>query len=100
MAAHGIPYFATATVAYPDDLFAKVERARRTKGLRFLHVLAPCPPGWRIDSEDVIRYGRLAVASHAFPLFEVVEGCSGASPSVRAMSRSRTTFAASRGSVR
>jgi pyruvate ferredoxin oxidoreductase beta subunit/2-oxoisovalerate ferredoxin oxidoreductase beta subunit len=72
--AHGVPYVATATVAYPDDLLAKVERARSLRGFRLLHVLTPCPPGWRISSEEVIRYGRLAVASHAFPLFEVIDG--------------------------
>ena len=74
MVAHGVPYAATATVAYPDDLVAKVERARHVTGLRLLHVLAPCPPGWRIAPDDTIRFGRLAVASHVFPLFEVVEG--------------------------
>jgi pyruvate/2-oxoacid:ferredoxin oxidoreductase beta subunit len=74
MAAHEIPYLATATVGYPDDLLAKVRRAKTMKGLRFLHVLAPCPPGWKIDSEDALRYARLAVASHVFPLYEVVEG--------------------------
>lgn len=74
LAAHDVPYVATATVAYPDDLMAKVRRARLIKGLRFLHILSPCPPGWKIDSEDAIRYARLAVASHVFPLFEVVEG--------------------------
>jgi pyruvate ferredoxin oxidoreductase beta subunit/2-oxoisovalerate ferredoxin oxidoreductase beta subunit len=74
MGAHGIPYVATATVAYPDDLVAKVRRARSLNGLRFLHVLSPCPPGWKIASEDAIRYARLAVASHVFPLFEIIDG--------------------------
>jgi pyruvate ferredoxin oxidoreductase beta subunit/2-oxoisovalerate ferredoxin oxidoreductase beta subunit len=74
MVAHGIPYAATATVAYPDDLIAKVRKARSLHGLRFLHVLAPCPAGWKIDSEATIRYGRLAVASRAFPLLEVERG--------------------------
>jgi pyruvate/2-oxoacid:ferredoxin oxidoreductase beta subunit len=74
MAAHNVPYVATATVAYPDDLIAKVRRARRLRGLRVLHVLAPCPPGWKVASDEIVRYGRLAVAAHVFPLFEVVEG--------------------------
>jgi pyruvate/2-oxoacid:ferredoxin oxidoreductase beta subunit len=46
LAAHRVPYAATATVAYPDDLLAKVRKAKAIKGTRFLHVLAPCPPGW------------------------------------------------------
>ncbi len=74
MAAHGLPYIATATVGYPDDFFAKLERARSTKGTRFLHVLAPCPAGWKFPSERTIRYSRLAVASHVFPLIEIDGG--------------------------
>jgi pyruvate ferredoxin oxidoreductase beta subunit/2-oxoisovalerate ferredoxin oxidoreductase beta subunit len=74
MAAHGIPYVATATVAYPDDLAAKLQRARSMRGTRFLHLLAPCPPGWKISSEDAIEYARLAVASRVFPLLEIEDG--------------------------
>jgi pyruvate ferredoxin oxidoreductase beta subunit/2-oxoisovalerate ferredoxin oxidoreductase beta subunit len=74
MAAHGIPYAATATVAYPEDLIAKVERAKRTTGTRFIHLLSPCPPGWKIASDQSIRFARLAVASRVFPLVEVLDG--------------------------
>ncbi len=74
MAAHAIPYAATATVAYPDDLIAKVERAKRITGTRFIHLLSPCPPGWKIPSEQAITYARLAVASRVFPLVEVEDG--------------------------
>ena len=74
MAAHGIPYAATATVAYPDDLIAKVERAKKIHGTRFIHLLSPCPPGWKIPSEQTIKYSRLAVASRVFPLVEIVDG--------------------------
>jgi hypothetical protein len=71
LAAHGVPYVATATIAYPEDLIAKLQRAKAITGLRFLHILAPCPAGWKIPSEQVVRYSRLAVASRVFPLFEV-----------------------------
>lgn len=71
LAAHGVPYVATATIAYPEDLVAKLTRAKGLPGLKFLHVLAPCPAGWKIPSEQVVRYARLAVASRVFPLFEV-----------------------------
>ncbi len=74
MAAHGIPYAATATVAYPDDMLAKIRKAMSVRGTRFLHLLSPCPPGWKISSEQAIRYARLAVASHVFPLVEVEHG--------------------------
>src|SRR3990172_5101902 len=60
MAAHRIPYAATATVAYPDDLIAKVERAKRIRGTRFIHLLSPRPPGWKIASEQSVHHSRLA----------------------------------------
>jgi pyruvate ferredoxin oxidoreductase beta subunit/2-oxoisovalerate ferredoxin oxidoreductase beta subunit len=74
MAAHGIPYAASATVAFPDDLAAKVAKARGMTGTRFLHILAPCPPGWKIPSERAIRVARLAVMSRVFPLVEAEGG--------------------------
>jgi len=74
MAAHRIPYAATATVAYPDDLVAKVERAKATRGTRFIHLLSPCPPGWKIASEQAVKHSRLAVQSRVFPLLEVENG--------------------------
>jgi pyruvate/2-oxoacid:ferredoxin oxidoreductase beta subunit len=74
MAAHGIPYAATATVAYPDDLKNKIAKALAVHGTRFLHLLSPCPPGWKISSEQAIEYARLAVAAHVFPLVEVEHG--------------------------
>ena len=74
MAAHRIPYAATASVGYPEDLLAKVRRARELRGTRFLHILAPCPPGWRILPEQTLRLARLAVESRIFPLVEIEDG--------------------------
>ena len=74
MAAHGVPYAATASVAYPVDLLDKVRKAKAARGLRFLHILAPCPPGWKFDDADSIAMGRLAVQSRVFPLVEVEHG--------------------------
>ncbi len=74
MVAHGIPYAATATVAYPDDLVAKFTRARAMRGTRFLHLLSPCPPGWKIPAEMMVASARQAVAARVFPLVEVEDG--------------------------
>jgi pyruvate/2-oxoacid:ferredoxin oxidoreductase beta subunit len=74
MAAQRIPYAATATIAYPDDLVAKFVRARDTRGTRFLHILSPCPPGWKIPSARAIEFARLAVAARVFPLVEIIDG--------------------------
>jgi pyruvate ferredoxin oxidoreductase beta subunit/2-oxoisovalerate ferredoxin oxidoreductase beta subunit len=74
LAAHHVPYAATATVAYPEDLIAKVLKAKATRGTRFLHLLAPCPPGWKTSDEETIALARMAVASRVFPLLEVEDG--------------------------
>ncbi len=74
MAAHRIPYAATATVAYPEDLVRKLQKAKEKRGFRFIHLLCPCPPGWRIDPELSIKVSRLAVQSKVFPLYEVEDG--------------------------
>jgi pyruvate/2-oxoacid:ferredoxin oxidoreductase beta subunit len=74
MAAHRIPYAATASTAYPEDLMAKVRRARDTKGTRFLHILSPCPPGWKTADEQTIELGRKAVQNRVFPLLEIENG--------------------------
>jgi pyruvate/2-oxoacid:ferredoxin oxidoreductase beta subunit len=74
MAAHRIPYIATATVGFLDDLRTKVRRAKETKGMRFLHVLSPCATGWRIPSSQGIKISRLAVETGLFPLLEIVHG--------------------------
>ncbi len=72
--AHNIPYVATACSSYPLDLIRKVEKAAKAKGPAYIHVLAPCPTGWRIPTERAIWIGRLAVETGVFPLYEVVDG--------------------------
>jgi len=74
MLAHGIPYVATASVAYPDDFFEKFKKAKGIKGTRFIHILSPCPPGWRIDSAKSIQVTRMATQCCIFPLYEVEAG--------------------------
>ncbi|MEJ2503680.1 MAG: thiamine pyrophosphate-dependent enzyme [Gemmatimonadota bacterium] len=74
IAAHRVPYAATASTAYPTDLLDKVRKAKSLKGTRFLHILSPCPPGWKTDDDRTIELGRLAVQSRVFPLLEVEEG--------------------------
>jgi pyruvate/2-oxoacid:ferredoxin oxidoreductase beta subunit len=76
LAAHNIPYAATASIAFPDDMMKKVERAKRIKGTRFLHVFASCPTGWQIPSEISIKTARQAVQTRIFPLYEVFDGVS------------------------
>lgn len=72
--AHGIPYAATACSSYPFDLYEKVKKAQATIGPSYIHILSVCPTGWRIPPDQAIRYGRLAVETGAFPLYEFENG--------------------------
>jgi pyruvate ferredoxin oxidoreductase beta subunit len=74
MAAHGIPYVATATVSYPLDLISKLQKAKKLVGTRYIHVLTPCPPGWRYSTEKTVELGRLAVQTGMWTLFEIENG--------------------------
>ena len=73
-AAHGIPYVATACSSYPFDLMEKVEKAKGIKGPSYIHILSVCPTGWRVPPNEAIRYGRLAVETGIFPLYEIEKG--------------------------
>jgi len=74
MAAHGIPYAATISVAHPDDARRKFLRAFETRGMKFLLIHSPCPTGWKSEPGDSVQLVRLAVRSGLFPLFEVFDG--------------------------
>ncbi len=74
MAAHKIPYAATTSVAFPQDLLAKFRKAAAIEGSRFIHILSPCPPGWRIPSDQAIRVTRMATNSKVFPIYEIING--------------------------
>ena len=73
-AAHAIPYVATACSSYPFDLIEKVRKAKAIQGPSYIHILSICPTGWRIPSDQAIRFGRLAVETGVFPLYEVERG--------------------------
>jgi len=72
--AHGIPYVATAISSYPLDLYEKFKNAMKIHGPKYLHILAPCPPGWGYNPKDSIEIGRLAVQTGFWPLYEVING--------------------------
>lgn len=72
--AHRIPYVATACPSYPLDLMDKVRRGVDIEGPAYIHVLSPCPTGWRTPPNLTIEVGRLAVETGVFPLYEVIDG--------------------------
>ena len=74
MAAHRIPYVATACPSYPMDFINKVRKAKEIEGSKFIHLLAPCPTGWRYDTSKTVEMGRLAVQTGMWVLFEIEYG--------------------------
>ncbi len=74
MAAHRIPYIATASIGYPEDLYRKAKKAKEIKGTRFIHIYAPCPTGWKSRPEDTVKLARMVVQNAIFPLFEIENG--------------------------
>jgi len=75
MAAHDVPYIATASIAFPEDFFKKMEKARDLgPGFKYVHVHSPCPPGWRFPESKTVEVARLAVETRSWPLYEVEHG--------------------------
>ncbi|UCC28676.1 MAG: pyruvate synthase subunit beta, partial [Candidatus Bathyarchaeota archaeon] len=74
IAAHDIPYVATACISYPLDFISKLRKAKEIKGPKYIQILTPCPPGWRFATEKTLETGRLAVQTGMWALFEVEHG--------------------------
>lgn len=74
IAAHGAPYVATASVGYPLDLIRKAKKAAEIEGPTYIHVLCPCPPGWRFDSSKTIEIAKLGVLTGMWNLYEIERG--------------------------
>jgi len=68
--AHGIPYVATASAGFPQDIQRKVKKAISIKGPKYIQIHVPCPLGWRHESNQMIPVAKLAVDCGLYPLFE------------------------------
>jgi pyruvate/2-oxoacid:ferredoxin oxidoreductase beta subunit len=75
-AAVGVPYVATASVAFPEDLMAKVKYAKDIVGFRLVLIQAPCPVGWRYDPAKTLEVARAGVQAGIWPLYEIEHGSS------------------------
>jgi len=71
MAAHRIPYVASVSLAHLDDATRKMQKALDMEGFRFLHLLSPCPTGWKSEPAEGIELVRQAVSSGLYPVYEV-----------------------------
>jgi len=74
MAAHRVPYAATVSIAHHEDAIRKMRYALDQRGFRFLHLLSPCPTGWKSEPSQGVELVRLAVRSGLFPLIEIFDG--------------------------
>ena len=72
--AHGIPYVATASSGFPQDLQRKVKKALSIKGPKYIQIHAPCPLGWRYESNILVQISKLAVETGLYPLVEYEAG--------------------------
>ena len=74
VAAHGVPYVATASVAYLKDLQKKVKKAMMYHGPRYLQIDTPCPSGWGFAPERTLEIGRMGIDCGLVPIFEMENG--------------------------
>jgi len=74
VAAHGVPYVATASVGYHLDLDRKIRQALSIRGPKYVQIHVPCPLGWASDPSRTLDVARLAVNSGLYPLYEIENG--------------------------
>lgn len=75
IAAHRVPYVAQTTlIGNLKDVHEKAQKAIYTKGACFLTILAPCPRGWRYETENIMDICKAAADTCFWPMYEVENG--------------------------
>lgn len=74
IAAHKIKYVATASPAFPVDLYRKVKEGLDVNGPAYIQIDAPCISGWKINYDMAVEIARLAVETNVNPLYEIKDG--------------------------
>ncbi|HWQ65928.1 MAG TPA: thiamine pyrophosphate-dependent enzyme [Methanospirillum sp.] len=74
LAAHGSPYVATCSLAYPNDVIKKVDRAVTTEGPTYVQIHTPCCTGWGFDGSKTIELGKMAVECGLWVNYDIVNG--------------------------
>jgi pyruvate ferredoxin oxidoreductase beta subunit len=72
--AHGIPYVATASVAYPMDIIRKVKKAHAIRGPKYIQIHVPCPLGWAHAPNLTPEVAKLAIDTGLYPMIEYENG--------------------------
>ncbi len=72
MVNHRCDYVATASTAYMEDLYEKLDRAIEAskRGFAYLHVYSPCTTGWRFPTDQNMEVARKAVETNFVMLWE------------------------------
>jgi phenylglyoxylate dehydrogenase beta subunit len=72
MVMHRCAYVATASTAFMEDFYAKLDRALAASkhGFAYLHVYSPCTTGWRFPSQKNMEVARKAVETNFVMLWE------------------------------
>jgi pyruvate ferredoxin oxidoreductase beta subunit len=72
--AHGVSYVAQTTAGFPDDITRKIKKALSFNGPKYIQILTPCVPGWKINSAQIVQMGKLAVQTGLYPQLEYENG--------------------------
>ena len=72
MVNHRCEYVATASTAYMEDLYDKLDKAIEAskRGFAYLHVYSPCTTGWRFPTDQNMEVARKAVETNFVMLWE------------------------------
>ncbi len=73
-AAHGIPYAASTSMAFPNDVEKKIKKAMMMRGPKFICIHASCVPGWGYASNLSVELAKLAVETGMWKLYEIEDG--------------------------
>ncbi|MFA5993055.1 MAG: thiamine pyrophosphate-dependent enzyme [Candidatus Pacearchaeota archaeon] len=74
IAAHNIPYVATASLHNLPDLYRKIKFALNVNGPSYIEILCPCIPGWKMTADMSYDLALLAFKSNVWPLYEIITG--------------------------
>jgi phenylglyoxylate dehydrogenase beta subunit len=72
MVNHRCAYVATASTAFMEDLYDKLDKAivASKHGFAYLHVYSPCTTGWRFPTDQNMEVARKAVETNFVMLWE------------------------------
>jgi pyruvate ferredoxin oxidoreductase beta subunit len=74
VAAHHIPYIASAAPHNWMDTMNKAKKAIEVNGPAFMDVISPCVPGWKIRTDEWKGISEAAVKTCFWPLIEIENG--------------------------